>query len=75
MNVFSSVRVPKEIVSDQGANFMSKLLSDINASLHIDQIRTTPLPSTAKRSCLKSMLLKSAYKDGKDKEKLLPYLL
>lgn len=79
--MFSRVGVPREIVIDQGANFMSKPLTEVYVMLHIDQIRTTPyhLQCNGLVECfngtLKSMLRKSAYRDGEDWDKLLPYLL
>ena len=62
---------------------MSKLLAEVYALLHINQIRTTPyhlqcnglverFNGTLKVYC---MLRKLADKDGKDWDKLLSYLL
>ena len=42
MNLFSHVRVPDEIPTNLGTNFMSSLLEEIYRLLHIKKIRTTP---------------------------------
>ena len=42
VNVFSRVGVPKEILTDQGANFTSELLRELYQLLHIHSIRTSP---------------------------------
>ena len=39
---FSRVGVPKEILTDQGSNFTSQLLTEIYQLLHVHPIRTTP---------------------------------
>ena len=39
---FSRVGIPKEILTDQGSNFVSQLLTEIYRLLHIHPIRTTP---------------------------------
>ena len=78
---FSRVGVPKEILTDQGSNFTSQLLTEIYRLLHVHPIRTTPYhPQTDGlverfNQTLKSMLRKAATQEGKDWDKLLPYLL
>ena len=73
--------VPREILTDQGANFTSKLLSELCRMLHIHPIRTTPYhPKTDGlverfNKTLKSMLRKAAISEGKDWDKMVPYLL
>ena len=73
--------VPREILTDQGANFTSKLLSELYGMLHIHLIRTTPYhPHTDGlverfNKTLKSMLRKAAIYEGKDWDKMVPYLL
>jgi len=42
ITLFSRVGIPEEILSDQGANFMSDLLQELYQLLHIRRIRTTP---------------------------------
>lgn len=79
--LFSRVGVPEEILTDQGANFTSKLLTELYRMLHVHPIRTTPYhPQTDGlverfNKTLKSMLRKAATTEGKDWDKLIPYLL
>ena len=40
--LFSRVGIPKEILSDQGTNFMSQLLKELYNLLHISQLHTSP---------------------------------
>ena len=42
VNFFSHFRIPKEVLTDQGANFMSGLLEEICLLLQIRRIRTSP---------------------------------
>ena len=42
LTFFSRVGVPEEILTDQGTNFMSQLLSEVYRLLKIKPIRTTP---------------------------------
>ena len=78
--LFSRVGVPSEILSDQGSNFMPKLLSEVYNLLYIRPNRTSPYhPQTDGlverfNQTLKAMLRKTAVR-GKDWDKLLPYLL
>ena len=80
VKLFSRVGIPTEILTDQGSNFTSKLLSEVYNLLHIRPIRTSPYhPQTDGlverfNQTLKAMLRKTAVK-GKDWDKLLPYLL
>ena len=75
------VGVPEEILTDQGTNFTSQLLSEVYRLLHIKPTRTTPYhPQTdglAERfnGMLKAMLKKTASEEGRDQERLLLYLL
>ena len=81
VNLFSRVGVPEEILTDQGSNFTSQLLTEMYRMLHIHPIRTTPYhPQTDGlverfNQTLKSMLRKAAVDEGKDWDKLIPYLL
>ena len=67
---FSHVGVPEEILTDQGTNFTSQLLSKEYRLLHIKPIRTTPYhPQTDGlverfNGTLKAMLKKIASDDG-----------
>ena len=79
--VFSRVGVPWEILTDQGSNFTSQLLSELYRLLHIHPIRTSSYhPQTDGlvehfNQTLKSMFRKTAWTEGKDWDKLLPYLV
>jgi hypothetical protein len=42
MNLFSKFGIPKEILSDQETNFMSKLLKELHNLLNIHRIRRSP---------------------------------
>ena len=78
---FARVGIPKEILTDQGSNFVSQLLTEVYRLLHIHPIRTTPYhPQTDGlverfNKTLKSMLRRATCDVGKDWDKLLPYLL
>ena len=81
LQLFARVGVPDEILTDQGSNFTSHLLTEIYKMLHVHPIRTTPYhPQTDGlverfNKTLKSMLRKAVTKEGKDWDKLIPYLL
>ena len=81
MQLFSRTGIPQEILTDQGSNFMSQLLAELYRLLHIKPIRTTPYhPQTDGlierfNQTLKAMLRRTATKEGKDWDKLIPYLL
>ena len=81
IKLFAQVGIPEEILTDQGANFTSQLLSELYRMLHIHPIRTTPYhlqtDGLVKRfnRTLKSMLRKAVIGGGKDWDKKLPYLL
>ena len=81
VTVFSRVGIPKEILMDQGSNFTSHLLTELYRLLQVHPIRTTPYhPQTDGlverfNKTLKSMLRRAAVDEGKDWDKLIPYLL
>ena len=81
VKVFTRVGVPEEILTDQGSNFTSQLLMEVYRLLHIHPIRTSPYhPQTDGlverfNQTLKSMLSKAVTTEGKDWDKLIPYLL
>ena len=81
INCLQRVGIPEEILTDQGSNFTSSLLAELYRMLHVHQIRTNPYHPQIDglveqfNQTLKNMLLKSATKEGKDWDKLLPYLL
>ena len=41
VNIFSRVGFPKEILTDQGTQFMSQIMKEVNRLLSIKQLRTT----------------------------------
>ena len=81
IGVFARVGVPQEILTDQGSNFTSQLLAELYRLLHVQSIRTSPYhPQTDGlverfNQTLKSLLRKSVDKEGKDWDKMIPYLL
>ena len=81
VKVFAHVGIPREILSDQGSNFQSKLIQELYRLLHVEAIRTSPYhPQTDGlverfNKTLKDMLRKAATEDGKDWDRLIPYLL
>ena len=81
IQMFPRVGIPREILSDQGTNFMSQLLKQLYNLLHIQPIRTSPYhPQTDGlverfNKTLKSLLRKFVKKEGRDWDMLLPYLL
>lgn len=81
IKLFARVGVPQEILTDQGSNFTSKLLAELSRLLHIKPIRTSPYhPQTDGlverfNQTLKAMLRRTADEEGKDWDRLIPYLL
>ena len=79
--VFSRVGIPEEMLTDQDTNFTSQFLSEIYRLLQIRPIRTTPYhPQTDGlverfNGTLKAMLRKVAAEEGRDWDRLLPYML
>ena len=81
MKLVSRVGIPKEILTDLGTNFTSRLLAELYSLLHVNALQTSPYHLQTDgmverfNVTLKEMLRKSAQEDGKDWDKLLPYLL
>ena len=81
VNLLVRVSLPKEILTDQGSNFTSQLLQEVYRLLHIQPIRMSPYhPQTDRlverfNQMLKTMLRKTVKEEGKDWDKLLPYVL
>ena len=81
MHFFARVGLPREILTDQGSNFTSHLLTELYRLLHVKPIKTTPYhPQTdglveRLNQTLKAMLRRVATEEGKDWDKLIPYLL
>lgn len=78
---FARVGIPEEILTDQGSNFTSQLLMELYKMLHVHPMRTSPYhPQTDGlverfNQTLKAMLRKAAIEEGKDWDKMIPYLL
>ena len=81
IKVFARVGIPEEVLTDQGSNFTSKLLSEPYRLLKIQAVRTSPYHPQCDglverfNQTLKMMLRKFVTKEGKDWDKLLPYVL
>ena len=81
IGVFARAGIPSEILTDQGSNFTSQLLTELYRMLHIHPIKITPYhPQTDGlverfNQTLKSMLRKAATKEGRDWDKMIPFLL
>ena len=82
LEFFSRVGIPSEILTDQGSNFMSKLLAETYTMLGVRAIRTTPYHLQTDglverfNQTLKQMLKKVATEPNKkDWDKILPFLL
>lgn len=81
VQLFSRVGIPEEILTDQGTNFTSKLMSQLNQQLGIKAIRTSPYhPQTDGlverfNQTLKNMLRKFVADTGRDWDRWLPFLL
>ena len=81
IKIFARVGVPEEILTDQWSQFMSQLLAELYRLLHIHSIWTSSYhPQTDGlverfNQSLKGMLRKSVADEGKNWDKLIPYLL
>ena len=80
-SVFARVGIPQELLTDQGTNFTSKLLKELYKLLHVQAIRTSPYhPQTDGvverfNQTLKAMIRKFVTDEGRDWDKLIPFLL
>ena len=81
LKMFARVGIPREILTDQGSNFTSRLLGELYAMLKVHPIRTTPYhPQTDGlverfNQTLKAMLRRTVDQEGKDWDRLIPFLL
>ena len=81
VELFARHGIPKEILTDQGTNFTSQLFLELYRMLGVKAIRTTPYhPQTDGlverfNQTLKQMLRKTIDEEGREWDKLLPYVL
>ncbi len=81
LHFFSHVGIHREVLTDQGPNFMSHTLQQVYQLLGIKRVRTSAYhPQTDGlverfNQTLKTMLKKFVSQSGKDWDKWLPYLL
>ncbi|KAL5475858.1 hypothetical protein EMCRGX_G025729, partial [Ephydatia muelleri] len=81
LKMFARVGIPREILTDKGSNFTSRLLGELYAMLKVHPIRTTPYhPQTDGlverfNQTLKAMLRRTVDQEGKDWDRLIPFLL
>lgn len=81
VKIFARVGIPGEVLTDQGSNFTDRLLAEMYRLLHVHSIRTSPYhlqtDGVVERfnQTLKSMLRKVAIGEGKDWDKMIPYVL
>ena len=72
IKVFARVRIPEEVLSDQGTNFTSNLLQELYRLLKIQVVSTSPYHPQCNglvehlNQTLKMMLRKVVTKEGKD---------
>uniref|UniRef100_A0A803K005 Gypsy retrotransposon integrase-like protein 1 n=1 Tax=Xenopus tropicalis TaxID=8364 RepID=A0A803K005_XENTR len=80
-HMFTRTGIPKEILTDQGTPFMSRVMKELCKFLQIKQLRTSVYhPQTDGlverfNKTLKGMLKKVVDKDGRNWDCLLPYLM
>ncbi|XP_038052264.1 uncharacterized protein LOC119724977 [Patiria miniata] len=81
VNIFSRVGVPKEILSDQGSQFMSGLMREVSRLLSVKQLTTTPYHPACNglverfNGTLKQMLRKMSTERPKDWDRYFGALL
>ena len=67
VKIFARMGIPKEILTDQGSNFMSQLLAEVYRLLYVKALRTSPYhPQTDGLVERLENLRKSVVEDGKD---------
>lgn len=78
INLFSRYGIPREILTDQGSNFMSELLKEIYKLIGSKSIRTSPQTDglvERYNQTLKSMLKKVLLTEKRSWDKLLPLVM
>ena len=80
MEIFSRTGIPLQLVTDQGTQFVGKMMDNLCANLHIDKLKTTPYHPEGNGVCermhgtLGAMLTKAA-KAGQDWVGQIPFAL
>ena len=80
MEIFSRTGIPLQMVTDQGTQFVGKVMEHLCSSLHIDKLKTTPYHPEGNGVCermhgtLGAMLTKAA-KAGQDWVGQIPFAL
>lgn len=81
INIFSRTGIPREILSDQGSNFMSALMKHLCSLLQIKKLNTSPYHPQANglvenfNGTLKKMLKCYSEEESKTWDKNIPYVL
>ena len=82
IKLFARVRIPEEILTDQGSNFTLSLLAELYRMLHVHPCNSNrSLPSTDRRPCgtvqsdAKEHAMKVCNQRGKGLGQVTPYLL
>ena len=81
IDIFSRTGIPREILSDQGSNFMSATIKHLCSLLHIKKLKTSPYHPQANglvenfNGTLKKMLKCYSDETAKDWDKTIPYVL
>ena len=81
IDIFSRTGIPREILSDQGSNFMSATVKHLCSLLHIKKLKTSPYHPQANglvenfNGTLKKMLKCYSDEEAKDWDKNIPYVL
>ena len=81
IDIFSRTGIPREILSDQGSNFMSATIRHLCSLLHIKKLKTSPYHPQANglvenfNRTLKKMLKCYSDTEAKDWDKNIPYVL
>ena len=81
ISLFSRVGIPKEMLTDQGSNFMSELMREVCRLLQISRLRTSPYHAMCNGLCekfngvLKKMLKTYVRSKPKTWDEYIPYLL
>lgn len=69
---FTKMGIPREILSDRGSNFLSKVMKEMSRIFGIKQIATSPYPLERFHGTLKSMVTKIG-KGAQDWDEWLPF--